>query len=134
MKGFQIFQALINQNDASGQRSSVLGPLLRVLILLVSAILGLRFLGRQQGSDETDWVVVSIAIAGAVVLLSFLVAYFYSLLKNPELLRTEHYHLRKLEIRKGLMGDSRRGLLEDAEDSPEPLEANATSPRRGNEP
>jgi hypothetical protein len=53
---------------------------------------------------------VSLVISIAMVLMVFLVAYGYLLLKNPDALRSENFTLSKLAIEKGLVGDNISGL------------------------
>jgi hypothetical protein len=56
------------------------------------------------------WLTAAIAVCTGCVLLVFLGAYIYLLLKMPDALRSEQYMLSKLALEKGMIGDNVAGL------------------------
>jgi hypothetical protein len=54
----------------------------------------------------------ALLIAAGVVGVAFLGAYFHFGFKNADNIRSERFTLRKMEIHKGLVGDSETGLTE----------------------
>lgn len=47
-----------------------------------------------------------------LVLLVFLGAYIYLLLRDPDALRSEEFSLNKMALEKGLVGDSTHGFID----------------------
>jgi hypothetical protein len=88
-----------------------------VIGLLLSALASLVL------GEAPSWLLISVGLALAVVLVVFLGAYLYLLLRNPDALRSEHFSLSKMAIEKGLVGDNVQGLTD-------PMTINSASTRQ----
>jgi hypothetical protein len=72
------------------------------------------------------WVTVFFACVAGVFGLAMIGAFFLFAKKDPDLLRSEKFSIRKFELQhQGLVGDSRTGLVEPA---PVEVVADATPP------
>jgi len=80
-------------------------PLLALVGLLVVALV---VLVPVKGCPP--WVLGALFVLVVLTVLCFLGAYGYLVVRNPDALRTEKFHLRKLAIEKNLIGDSLTGL------------------------
>lgn len=100
------FKALFNLAEVGQSRSSITNPLQwTMVILLIGMVLAAAF-------KMPWWVLVSFLIAFLVVLALFIYAYVFCMHTNPDVLRSENYHLSKMAIEHGLLGDSLHGLGE----------------------
>lgn len=102
--GPSLIAAWLSRADAKGNRTSIMTPITWVLGVMLSALV----LCARSGTP--GWLLVALAVATGLVLVVALVVYTYAALTKPDLLRTEHFTLRKMEIQKGYFGDSRTGL------------------------
>jgi hypothetical protein len=100
-------------NQLDGRKSSALTPLLWLVLLLV--VLTSIVAGAKYGPP---WVVQAAVVLVIVVVGAFLLAYFLFALKNPDLLRSEHYSLSKLAIQQGVRGDSISGTIDHNQREP----------------
>jgi hypothetical protein len=55
---------------------------------------------------------MSLLGAVGVVLVVFLAAYVFLLIKNPDALRSEEFSLSKMALEKGLIGDTTSGFVD----------------------
>lgn len=101
--------ALLQQADAQGSRSSILKGL---LWLLGIEFFGLVGLARAEKPVEWVMVVVTVMLFLTLALLGF--TYVWALIKNPDLLRSERYAIKKLQIQ---YADNLRGVLPTGETS-----------------
>src|SRR5438128_2255169 len=102
-----FFEQLLRAAASDGSRSTALAPLqLPFGLLLASAVWS-----AIQGAPV--WLTIALASGAGLCLLFLLGAFSYFVRKNPDALRSERYSLRKLEIRRGLIGDSHHGLVGD---------------------
>ena len=76
-------------------------------------LLGLLMFGVAAYFIETLWVLIVIAIVPCLLLLMFIGSYIYCLLKNPDLLRSEEYNIKKQVIE--VLGDKDNYLPVGAE-------------------
>jgi len=76
-------------------------------------LLGLLVFGVAAYFIETLWVLIVIAIAPCALLFLFIGSYIYCLLRNPDLLRSEEYNIKKQVIE--VLGDKENYLPVDAE-------------------
>lgn len=107
MEGFPaLLRAFLSSSDASGTRSTILTDLRWVLSILVVGILG------SGWASLPGWVLILLGTGVALDLVVMLGAFIIFSRRNPDLLRTESYTLRKMEIERGFLGDSESGLLE----------------------
>ena len=94
-------------------RSSITNPLQWGMVILIGGVV-LSLLVKAP-----PWITGILMAFFAGVGLLFLYAYAFFMHKNPDVLRSEHFHLHKLAIERGLIGDSLKGLA--AADEPEAL-------------
>jgi len=91
---------ILEHATSQGYRSNVLKPLYGLMIILFLAMIVSLWLKMN--------VVAYICLAFALfIVVAFLVCYFYCLLKNPDLLRSEKFNLEKTAMEKiAVSGDS----------------------------
>ena len=104
-----IIRALLSHSDASGSRSTILKPLTWLLGILLAVLLAAFRLGAPA------WFCYLLAGIILVAVLLFFFAYGFCLFKDRDALRSESFSLRKMEIEKGLYGDSDLGLIQRSE-------------------
>lgn len=101
-----IIRALLSHSDASGSRSTILKPLTWLLgIILATLLAAFRF-------SAPAWFCYLLAGIAILAVLLFFFAYVFCLFKDRDALRSESFSLRKMEIEKGLYGDSDMGLIQ----------------------
>ncbi len=93
--------------EVGQSRSSITNPLQWAMVILIGAILLCVRLGVAR------WIVTLLAIGMAVMLVLFVFTYLFFMFKNPDVLRSEHFHLSKMAIERGLIGDNLHGLIEE---------------------
>lgn len=108
-----FIKALLSQSDASGSRSTILKPLIWLIGVLLGVFLTLIF----AEADLWLHIIIILLIVAAIGLYFYV--YYYCLRHNPDALRSESFTIRKLQIEKGIFGDSNTGNL--------PYEQNQTS-------
>lgn len=108
-----FIKALLSQSDASGSRSTILKPLIWLIGVLLGVFLTLIF----AEADLWLHIIIILLIVAAIGLYFYV--YYYCLRHNPDALRSESFTIRKLQIEKGIFGDSNTGYL--------PYEQNQTS-------
>lgn len=103
-----FIKALFSQSDASGSRSTILKPLMWLLIgILLGVLLTLVFTSAEL------WLhIIVVCLILAATGLYFYV-YCYCLRHNPDALRSESFTIRKMQIEKGVYGDSNVGYITD---------------------
>lgn len=99
-------RSFLSQSSAKGARSTALHSLQWALGLLLASLPTLAWAKAQ------DWLFVLIIGMIVFVLLVFLGAYIYLLLRNPDALRSEEFSLSKMAMEKGLVGDNISGLYD----------------------
>lgn len=87
-------------------RSSITNPLQWTMVILIVAVLSASLAGLPP------WMTMCLMISLLVVVVLFLYTYFHFMHKNPDVLRSEQFHLSKLAIEHGMLGDSIQGLVE----------------------
>lgn len=108
-----FIKALLSQSDASGSRSTILKPLIWLIGVLLGVFLTLIF----AEADLWLHIIIILLIVAAIGLYFYV--YYYCLRHNPDALRSESFTIQKLQIEKGIFGDSNTGYL--------PYEQNQTS-------
>ncbi len=99
------FSSFMSHATAQGARSTALHALQWVIGLLLAGIPGALW------ASAPGWMVIFLAIGLGLVLLVFLGAYIFLLVRNPDALRSEEFSLNKMAIEKGLIGDSTHGFV-----------------------
>lgn len=100
--------ARLAHSAISGSRSSALKTLLTLDALVLLALL---IAGRPL-TDSQPWIAVLLAVMLVIAILITLGAYLYFMFKDPDYLRSESFGLRKMEIERGIVGDSVGGLID----------------------
>jgi hypothetical protein len=109
--GIELFRSLSQQAQMNGSKSTALSPLGWALAILVSGLLGSLYYRAPSG------VMIFFGASIAVVLISYLAAYFIFLARSPDYLRSERYSLSKMAIEKSLRGDNISGATEQDENA-----------------
>jgi len=87
-------------------RSSITNPLQWTMVILIVAILSFAI------ARLPVWVIIVPLVCLAIVFGLFLYAYWHFMHTTPDVLRSEQFHLQKMAIEHGLIGDSIHGLVE----------------------
>ena len=109
-----IASSLLESATAHGSRSTVVRPLLYLMVASLVALL------TSLPLESPMW--IQIILAGVVVcsLCFFIGMYWYFSRKQPDALRSETFALQRQLIERGLVGDSNLGKLVDIAGSGEP--------------
>jgi hypothetical protein len=90
-------------------RSSITNPLQwMVVILLGGIVLGALI-------KLPSWLIEGLVGCLLLVLAVFVYSYLFFMHTKPDVLRSEQFHLSKMRIERGLVGDSQTGLIEQEE-------------------
>jgi hypothetical protein len=127
MASLQPFFALLQQVSGYASRSTAVSSLLWAftiasgcLVACFAAVLTPASKAFVEGNPIGYFLVIIVisivCFSMIVILLSFIVAYFWSLLSNPDALRSERFTLTKIAIQRGLKGDDLAGLREETID------------------
>lgn len=95
------------------RKSHALVPLVQLLMVLMT-ILGVA---AWAGSDEVVWFAVALIGVGV---LTYVGGFAFFMVKDPDALRSESYKLKKMQIERGLIGDSTQGLHQVSTDDSAP--------------
>ncbi len=106
MPDANIIKAFFQQSDATGAKSTVLKPLGWLIGILVSASIASFYF------NSPNWVGFTFVLFTGISILLYLISYIYFMRRDPDFLRSESFTLRKLEIEKGIIGDSLTGIVE----------------------
>ena len=116
-----MIRSLLQQATAQGSRSTALNPLGWALAIILSALLGSAF------DHPPIWLTPLLAVCAATVVVAYLVAYFFLLIKDRDALRSERFQLSKMAIERSVVGDNIAGFL-DPEKEPALLPPTKTNP------
>src|SRR2546430_16148156 len=108
---FEQIKSFFHLAEIGQSRSSITNPLQWTMVILVGGILLMSLIGLPL------WIITSLLCCLFVVLGLFVYAYLYFMHKAPDVLRSEHYHLSKMAIEHGLVGDDIHGLFEEGEEN-----------------
>jgi hypothetical protein len=109
LRMFDEIKSWFQLAEIGQSRSSITNPLQwMVVILLGGVILGTVI-------HLPPWLIESLVVLLILVLAVFLYSYLFFMHTKPDVLRSEHFHLSKMRIERGLVGDSLTGLTK-AED------------------
>lgn len=97
--------------EGKAKRSTALQPCLWIFGILVAGLIV------TSSRDSALWIQLSIAVAAGVVLLVLLFMYCYFAFKCPDLIRSESFVIRKMEIERAAIGDSLIGTIDDSQTS-----------------
>ncbi|MFC1224558.1 hypothetical protein ACFE6N_12160 [Pedobacter sp. BG31] len=100
-----FFQLLAQQSDASGSRSTILKSLTWFLALLFI------LLGAAMTAKADSYITIFIIVLISITSFVFLSAFVYCLFTDKDALRSESYSIKKMQIEKGIIGDSTTGIL-----------------------
>jgi len=102
-----VFKELLSKSDLSGSRSTVLKPLTWFTSILLGSIISLVYF------EGPKWLIIFLTVIISLVILLFLFTYIFCLFKDRDALRSESFSIKKMEIERGIYGDSNVGILED---------------------
>ena len=109
MPGVELIRSLLQQARVQGSRSTAINPLAWAFGIALSALLiALRII------STPPWILYLLGILAATVLLAFLAAYFFLLVKDRDALRSETFTLSKMAIERSVMGDNIVGFIDPA--------------------
>jgi hypothetical protein len=97
----------LTRHEMGGARSSVLRPLQGLLVVLVGALL---ILVEEKASPT---LIYSCALFCAITVTCYIAAFCYFARRDPDALRSENFSLKKIELQRGLQGDSLSGIASD---------------------
>lgn len=103
---FTELKSWLDLAEIGQSRSSITNPLQWTMVILIVAVLSTSLAGLPL------WVTICFMVSLLVVVVLFLYTYFHFMHKNPDVLRSEQFHLSKLAIEHGMLGDSIQGLME----------------------
>ena len=106
MTVYQRFGDLLEKATAQTSRSTVVGPLIVVLGILLAGTLGSFLVGAPL------WLNLGLSISSALILFLFGGAYLYFMFRSPDALRSEKFSIQKMVIERGLLGDDTTDLLD----------------------
>ncbi|MFN0132210.1 MAG: hypothetical protein ACKVW3_06720 [Phycisphaerales bacterium] len=104
-------QAISRFSEGKATRTTALQPLLWLCALLAAGFVGAASTGAAL------WVQIIFGSAFGAVVLTTVVLHCILLWKNPDLVRSESFVIRKMEIEQASIGDSDRGVLEQPKPS-----------------
>jgi hypothetical protein len=107
----EILLGRMLQSSESGAKSTVLKTLLWLDGLTAGALILTAVPWSTKGAAPF-WIQVMMGAAFGLSFVATILAYGYFAVRDPSLLRSEHFHLRKLQIEKNLIGDSVHGYEE----------------------
>jgi hypothetical protein len=119
--------AKIAQQIGGGSRTDVLRSLVWPNAMLLAALIWLS----SKGAPVALLVFLGILLTGFMLLYAG--AYIAFGLKDPNLLRSEQYNIKKMAIERGMLGDSSTGLVPQSDRQMTQLAAPKTSPDEPNE-
>ena len=102
-----LLHSFFSEASAKGARSTALHALQWGMAMLLISISIMAI------ADAPSWILIAISSAFGLVLVTFIGAYIFLLITNPDALRSESYTLSKMAIERGLFGDSLSGLIEE---------------------
>ena len=112
MPGIELIRSLLQQATAQGSRSTALNPLGWALAIILSALLGSAF------DHPPIWLTPILAVCAGTIVVAYLFAYFFLLVKDRDALRSERFQLSKMAIERSVVGDNIAGFINPAEQPP----------------
>ncbi|SRR5260370_36199354 len=106
MPGIELIRSFLQQASSQGSRSTALNPLGWALAIVLTAVLG------ASAAHLPSWVLPCLIVFAALILVAYLAAYFFLLVKDRDALRSERFHLSKMAIERSITGDNLAGFLE----------------------
>lgn len=105
--GLELLQTLLQQASARGSRSTALQTVIWTACIFVAALVS------SISISAPGWVVVFLGCSVALLLITFVFAYAYFAVKNPDALRSERFTLtpRKSESPRAVAGSRARSRL-----------------------
>lgn len=100
-----MIKEFLTKAIVNGNRSTILLPLRWLIGLSFSGIL------IASGISAPNWILILFAATSGLAILLFCFAYLYSLIKQPENLRSEKYTIQKMVIERGFVGDDIMGQI-----------------------
>jgi hypothetical protein len=106
---FEQIKSWLDLAQIGQSRSSITNPLQWTMVILVAATLACAI------AHMPAWVTIFFLACFGLVFSLFLYAYLHFMHTKPDVLRSEQFHLQKMVIERGYVGDSIHGLTEATE-------------------
>lgn len=100
-----MIKEFLQKAIVNGNKSTILLPLRWLIGLSFSATLIAVLI------KAPNWMTIMFSIVSGLAIILFLYAYIYSLLNNPENLRSEKYTIQRMAIERGIFGDDIVGQI-----------------------
>lgn len=92
--------------EGHGSRSTVMQSLLWMIGLLVVADCGLAT------ANAPTWMLILFSCLMVLAIVVAIVVFCILVVRSPDLLRSEKYHIRRMEIEQSSIGDSVQGVID----------------------
>jgi hypothetical protein len=106
LAGIALIQSFLQQANARGSRSTALQPLQWGIAMVLGAFLVASY------ERASLWILETLGVFAALLILSFVGSYFFLLFKDRDALRSERFHLSKMAMERSIIGDNLAGFLE----------------------
>ena len=106
MAGIELIRSFLQQATAQGSRSTALNPLGWALTIVFSAMIGAGV------AHLPGWVMIMLGVFEGLLVVAYVAAYFFLLLRDRDALRSERFQLSKMAIERSITGDNIAGFLE----------------------
>jgi hypothetical protein len=106
MSAVELFRSLFEQASAQGSRTTAVAPIGWALATVLAALTGTSF------TNVNPWIPVVLAIFASLLLILYVGAYIYFMLKSPDSLRSERFTLSKMALEKSVKGDNLGGFVD----------------------
>src|ERR1700732_1748070 len=106
MPGIELIQTFLKQASARGSRSNALNPLAWAFGMTLSALIASILAGHSP-----SWLTILLAVFASLILLAYLGAYGFLMVKDRDALRSESFTLSKMAIERSVTGDNLQGFV-----------------------
>ncbi len=103
-----LLHSLLQHSSAKGSKSTAMQPLAWIIGLLLTSSLGVFYI------KAPEWIAKIFIALCVIMIILYIGAYLYFMLKNPDALRSESFTLKKMEIQKGIQGDNITGISNES--------------------
>ncbi|MGI8773202.1 MAG: hypothetical protein ACR2JE_17400 [Acidobacteriaceae bacterium] len=103
---FEHFLSLLQHSSGKSSRSTTLQPLVWLIIVVAGVFMG------AAKYIPGSWIPSAVLGLIALVVLAFIGAFMYFMVKNPDALRSERFTLDKMALQQSRTGDDISGFKE----------------------
>lgn len=86
-----IIKSFLNQANANGSKTNVIKPLLSLIVFFLAALI-------TSSNYCPSWITIVLAIVMFALSIFFIFVFWYCLMKQPDLLRSEKFNLDKMVV------------------------------------